>query len=331
MDSLELIETFCEVARRGSFSATARARGVSPASVSRAIAQLEARFDLRLFNRTTRQVSLTDGGQLLYERSGALLDLINLTRGDLHDRATHPGGHLSITAPRDLLQTELPLLLGCFMQQYPDVVFDFNATDRVVNLVEEGVDLAFRVGPIPDANVIVRRLFPIRFAAAATPEYWRKHGKPKHPEDLRKHVQIAFRRPDQAPHWSFTVDGKPFELPLQPAFTCNDHVPLVRMAALGIGVVWAAERVLTGLFKTGELEPALREFSPEHIWLYAVYQQRHHNSAALRALLDHLGEFTKAVEAHRAGKSPEEIAASAKLCSVLLKAVATHDVADAVL
>ncbi|TAN12107.1 MAG: LysR family transcriptional regulator [Burkholderiaceae bacterium] len=305
MDSLDLIETFCEVARRGSFSATARARGVSPASVSRAITQLEARFDLRLFHRTTRQVSLTDAGQILFERSGALLDLVNLTQGDLHARATHPSGRLAITAPHGLLQTELPPLLGHFMQQYPDVVIDLHVTDRVVSLAEEGIDLAFRVGPIPDANLIVRRLLPLKYVAAATPEYWRTHGgKPEHPNDLRTHAQLAYRRPDEAPRWVFNVKGKPFELPLQPVFGCTDHVPLVTLARMGLGVVWGAERAVSGPIECGELEPALEAFSPTDVWLYAVYQQRRHNSAALRAMLDHLGEFVKAFEQAAAQVAP---------------------------
>ena len=321
MDSLDLIETFCEVARRGSFSATARSRGVSPASVSRAIAALEARFDLRLFHRTTRKVSLTDAGQLLYDRSGALLDLIDLTQGDLHDRATRPSGKLSITAPRNLLQTELPLLLGCFMQQYPDVTLDLNATDRMVSMTEEGVDLAFRVGPIPDANVIVRRIFPIQFVAAATSDYWRQHGKPKHPDDLRTMAQLAYRRADTAPHWSFNVKGKSLELPLQPIFSCTDHAPLVRLAELGLGVVWTDERVIADSLRRGTLEPALEAFSPDDFWLYAIYQQRKYNSAALRALLEHLGEFAKAFEMSRNGEDVESLTQSLNLCQPLLHAL----------
>ncbi len=292
MDSLDLIQIFREVARRGSFSATARAQGVSPASVSKAIAQLEARFDLRLFNRTTRKVSLTDAGQLLFERSGALLELIDLTQSELHDRATRPSGMLSLTAPHGLMQTDLPAMLGHFMQRHEQVTLQLHVTDREVNLAEEGVDLAFRVGPIHDANLIVRRLLPIDYVAAASPDYWRRRGKPSHPEELRLHAQLAWTLQDQAPRWLFMVKGKPLELPLQPVFSATNQAPLATLATQGLGVVWAARRALAPYLERGELEPALEAFSPTDIWLHVAYMQRRHNSAALRALLAHLEEFT---------------------------------------
>lgn len=294
MDSLDLIQIFREVARRGSFSATARAQGVSPASVSKAIAQLEARFDLRLFNRTTRKVSLTDAGQLLFERSGALLELIDLTQGELHERATRPSGLLSLTAPHGLMQTDLPAMLGHFMQRHDQVSLHLHVTDREVNLAEEGVDLAFRVGPIHDANLIVRRLLPIDFVAAATPAYWRRHGKPSHPDELRTHAQLAYSLYGEAPRWLFAVNGKPFELPLQPVFSATNQAPLITLALQGLGVVWGARRALADAIARGDLEPALEAFSPADIWLHVAYMQRRHNSAALRALLTHLDEFAEA-------------------------------------
>ena len=293
MDSLDLIQTFREVARRGSFSATARAQGVSPASVSKSIVQLETRFGLRLFNRTTRKVSLTDAGQLLFERSGALLELIDLTQGELHERATHPSGRLQLTAPHGLMQTDLPALLGQFMLQYPEVTLDLHVTDRVLNLVEEGIDLAFRVGPIDDANQIVRRLVPIEFVVVAAPAYWRAHGKPSHPNELLTHAQLAHHLFGEAPRWHFSVQGKPLELPLQPRFAATSQTPLVTLALQGVGVLWGSRRALAPHFERGELEPALEAFSPTDIWLHAVYTQRRHNSAALRALLAHLDGFAQ--------------------------------------
>lgn len=294
MDSLDLIQIFREVARRGSFSATARAQGVSPASVSKAIAQLEERFDLRLFNRTTRKVSLTDAGQLLFERSSALLELIDLTQSELHDRATRPSGTLSVTAPHGLMQTDLPAMLGEFLQRHEQVALQLHVTDREVNLAEEGVDLAFRVGPIHDANLIVRRLLPIDYVAAASPDYWRRRGKPSHPEELRLHAQLAWSLYGEAPRWQFEVKGKPFDLPLQPVFSATNQAPLATLAVQGLGVVWGARRALAPYLERGELEPALEAFSPTDIWLHVAYMQRRHNSAALRALLAHLDEFTAA-------------------------------------
>ena len=304
MDSLDLIQTFREVARLSSFSATARAQGVSPASVSKSIMQLEARFGLRLFNRTTRKVSLTDAGQLLFERSGALLELVDLTQGELHERATRPSGRLALTAPYGLMQTDLPVMLGHFMQQYPEVTLDLHVTDRMINLAEDGIDLAFRVGAIQDANMIVRRLLPIGFVAAAAPDYWRAHGKPSHPQQLLTHAQLAYNLFGEAPRWHFNVQGKPLELMLQPRFSATNYAPLVTLAVQGLGVIWGGRRVLAGPIERGELEPALEAFSPTDIWLHVLYMQRRHNSAALRALLAHLDEFAQAFRQAEAAPAP---------------------------
>lgn len=116
MDSLDLIQTFREVARRGSFSAAARALDMSPANASKYVAALEARFGVRLFNRTTRKVSLTDAGQLLYDRSGPVLELVQMTASELHERATRPSGRLTVTAPHALAHAGLPALLGVVSQ-----------------------------------------------------------------------------------------------------------------------------------------------------------------------------------------------------------------------
>lgn len=297
MDSLQLIQTFCEVARRGSFSATARAQGVVPATVSKAIAKLEERFGLRLFHRTTRKVTLTDAGHLLFERSGALLELIDLTQGELHERATHPSGRLMLTAPHDLMQTELPLLLAQYLKRYPDVSIDMHATDRVVNLASDGIDLAFRIGAIDEDNLIVKRLLPITYAAAASPAYWQQHGKPRHPEDLREHAQLAYTPYGEASKWRFEVDGKPFELPLQPIFSVTDHTPLAMLAAQGLGVIWTARRAMEDFIARGELEPVLEEYSPTDLWLYVAYMERRYKTAALRVLLAELQEYADGIQA----------------------------------
>ena len=297
MDSLQLIQTFCEVAQRGSFSATARALGVTPPTVSKAIARLEERFGLRLFHRTTRKVSLTDAGHLLFERSGALLELIDLTQSELHERATHPSGRLTLTAPHDLMQTGLLDLLARYLKRYPDVAINMHVTDRVVNLVDEGVDLAFRIGLIDDDNLIVKRLLPMEYAAAASPQYWKQHGKPTHPQQLRNHVQLAYTPHGEAARWQFQVDGRRLDLPLEPIFSVSDHTPLAALAAQGLGVVWTARLALDSFVARGELELALEEYTPTDRWLYVAYMERRYKTAALRVLLAELQEYADSMRA----------------------------------
>ncbi len=288
MDSLDLLRTFREVARRNSFAGAARALDMSPANVSKYVAELEARFRVRLFNRTTRQVSLTDAGHLLYERSGSVVELLDLTEEELLGRATHPSGRLNLTAPHGLMQTMVLRMMGEFMRKHPDVSLHLTLTNRVVDMAEDGIDLAIRVGPIADSSLIVRRLLQLEMVVAATPDYWSEHGRPKHPRELLDHRVLAMAAQGQPPHWRFSVDGKPLDLPLQPLFTATDSAPLVPLALTGLGVIRGSRMLLRDWIELEELEPLFGEYSPRDLWLYVAYTQRRHNSAALNALLEYL-------------------------------------------
>jgi len=290
MDSLDLIQTFREVARRGSFSAAARALDMSPANVSKYVAALEARFGVRLLNRTTRKVSLTDAGQLLYERSGPVLELVQITAGELLERATKPSGRLTLSAPSRLMRTPVPVLLGRFLTLHPAVSLNLRLTNRVVDLAEEGVDIALRVGPIPDASVIVRRFMPVSYSVAATPAYWRAHGTPAHPKELGAHRTLCVSLHDEAPAWHFQDHGKPFSVPLQPLVNATELEPLLPMALQDLGVVYAPTISLAAPLESGALTEVLADYMPREVWLYAAYAQRRHNSAALAALLAFLAQ-----------------------------------------
>lgn len=285
MDSLDLIQTFREVARRGSFSAAARALDMSPANVSKYVAELEARFGVRLFHRTTRKVSLTDAGQLLYERSGPVLELIQMTASELQERATRPSGRLTVTAPHALAHAGLPALLGHYLTRYPEVSLTLRLSNRELDLVGEGIDLALRAGPIPDQNVIVRRLVQLDRVVVASPAYWRAHGLPQHPRDLATHRILHASRSGEPVRWPFVDRGKPLELALQPYVDVNDVAPLSTLAAMDLGVAYLPRPLVQPLLDGGQLAAALEGFTPQDFWIFAVYMQRRHNSAALMALL----------------------------------------------
>lgn len=285
MDSLDLIQTFREVARRNSFSAAARALDMSPANVSKYVAQLETRFGVRLFHRTTRKVSLTDAGQLLYERSGPVLELVQMTASELQERATRPSGRLTVTAPHALAHTGLSTLLGQYLTLYPEVSLNLLLSSRTLDLVEEGVDLAIRVGPIPDQNVIVRRLAQLERVVVASPAYWHTHGVPQNPRELAAHRILNANHGGEPTRWQFNERGKTLEVALQPYVDVNDVAPLPALAAMDLGVIYVARPLVQRQIDAGELVGALEPFIPQDLWIYAVYTQRRHNSAALTALL----------------------------------------------
>lgn len=285
MDSLDLIKTFREVALRGSFSAAARTLDMSKANVSKYVAELENRFGVRLFNRTTRAVSLTDAGQLLLERSGPLVDMIELTQDELLQRASQPSGRLRLTAMHGLVHTGLPELLAEFMARHPAVTVSLHLTNRMIDLADEGVDIALRVGPISDANLIVRKLQRVAFVVAATPVYWARHGLPTRPEELVNHDALTYSLLGSTPEWRFEVEGRKLSVPVRSRMDATDATPLVKVALQGVGAVWLPRLILQPHLDSGELQPALEAYSLQDVWLHAAYAQRRHNSAALKALL----------------------------------------------
>jgi DNA-binding transcriptional LysR family regulator len=285
MDTLELIRTFREVAQRGSFSQAARSLDVSKANVSKYVAELETKLGVRLLNRSTRTVSLTDAGTLLLARSTPLVEMIALTQAELQQRARQPSGRLRVTAPHGLGHTRLPTLLAEFMVKYPEVHISLNLTNRVLDMIDEGIDIALRVGRIPDGNVIVRKLRPVPFVICAAPTYWEARGMPLVPDDLADHDALTFSLRGTSSEWRFEVDGQLLSVPVRSRMEASDAAPLIGVALQGLGVVCLPQLMVQPYVDSGALQAVLHDYSPRDVWLYAAYSQRRHNSAALKALL----------------------------------------------
>jgi DNA-binding transcriptional LysR family regulator len=288
MDGLDLLKTFREVAARGSFSRAATALGMSKANVSKYVAQLEGRFGVRLLNRSTRSVSLTDAGQLLLERSTPLMEMVELTESELQQHAGHPRGRLRVTAPHGLAQSRFLEIVGGFMVAHPDVHLSLHLSNRVIDLVEEGVDVALRMGRIRDENLIVRRLRLMDLALCAAPAYWARRGLPGEPDDMRRHDVLTYSLSAGPPHLPFEVDGRPYSVPVSSRMDANDATALVGVALAGLGAICVPTMMAQAHIERGALVPVLKAYMPRDLWLYAAYAQRRHNSAALRALLDFL-------------------------------------------
>jgi DNA-binding transcriptional LysR family regulator len=284
---------------------------MSKANVSKYIAHLEERFGVRLLNRSTRSVSLTDAGHLLLERSTPLMEMIELTQSELQDHAGHPRGRLRITAPQGLAQSTFPDTLGEFMAIYPDVHVSLHMSNRVVDLVEEGVDIALRLGRIRDENLIVRRLRLMELALCATPSYWAKRGLPKKPDDMRRHDVLTYSMLGGAPSLPFEVDGEPYSVPVSSRMDANDTALLTGIALTGLGAVCVPMAMAQPHIERGALVPVLKEYMPTDLWLYAAYSQRRHNSAALRALLDFLELRIRDKPAHPI-KPPRRVPSSSR-------------------
>ncbi len=286
MDSLDLIKTFHEVAAHRSFSAAAKRLDMSKATASKYVAELESRFGVRLLNRSTRSVSLTDAGSLLLERSGPMLEMVESARAELQDHAIQPRGRLKLSAPHGMGQGDLPNLVGQFMGHYPDVSISLHLSNRSVDLAEEAIDVALRFGPIEDDNLIVRKLQLVKLVVCASPRYWKKHGKPAHPSELSNHDALTHSKLGAHPHWRFQDKGKTLDVPLKSRMDATEAGPLIQVAMQGFGVTYLPALLLQQHLDHGELETALDDYVRDDMWLSAAYLQRRHNSAALRAFLD---------------------------------------------
>ncbi len=288
MDSLDLIRTFREVAAHGSFSRAATKLNMSKATVSKYVAELESRFGVRLLNRSTRSVSLTDAGALLLERSKPVMEMVELTQAELHEHASRPTGRLRISAPHGMGQGDLPKLLAQFLGYYPEVSISLHLSNRTVDLAEEAIDVALRFGPITDDNLIVRKLMLMKLVVCASPVYWKKHGMPEHPSDLARHDVLTQSRLGPHPLWRFEVEGKPLDVAVKSRMDATEGAPLIEAAMQGFGVLYMPTLLVQSHIDHGELVPVLQDYVRSDMWLSAAYLQRRHNSAALRALLDFL-------------------------------------------
>jgi len=288
MDSFDLLKTFREVAALGSFSGAAKRLDLSKATVSKYVAELESRFGVRLLNRSTRSVSLTDAGALLLERSKPVMEMVALTQAELHEHASRPTGRLRISAPHGMGQGDLPLLLAQFMGYYPEVSISLHLSNRTVDMADEAIDLALRFGPITDDNLIVRKLLQMPLVVCASPIYWKKHGRPEHPSDLATHDTLTHSRLGAHPQWRFEVEGKPLDVHVRSRMDSTEAAPLIEVALQGFGIVYLPVLLVQPHIDRGELIPVLQAYVRSDMWLSAAYLQRRHNSAALRALLDFL-------------------------------------------
>ncbi len=293
MDSLALIRTFREVAHRGSFSDAAKVLGTSKANTSKYVSALEEVFGVRLLNRSTRNVSLTDAGALLLERSEPLLDMVNSTREELSSLAAQPSGRLRMSVVSSLGDGEFTELLAAFALQHPKVHLSVEYTNRRVDLVEEAVDLAIRVGRLTDSDLIVRKLRPISFACAASPAYWLTHAKPSSPHELSGHQCLIYTQDNsnRSGHaqWLFEKSpGLTYPVNVRGNFDATDGRAHRLFALAGLGVTYLPRQIIEEDIAQGTLETVLDAHLPSDIWLMAAYAQRRHNSAALRALLDFL-------------------------------------------
>jgi DNA-binding transcriptional LysR family regulator len=288
MDRFQAMRVFSQVVESGSFSAAAERLGLSATATSRHVAELEAHVQTRLLNRTTRRVSLTETGRAFYERCVQLLTDLGEAEQEAAQAAVVPRGTIKLTTSMNFGVRHAAPAIVAFLERHPEVRFDVSLSDRIVDLVEEGFDLAIRIGRPGSGNVVARRLGEARVVPCAAPAYLAKHGAPQVPEDLERHNCFTY---EYAPAhvWRFRdAAGGERVVRVKGNLHANNGDLLAEVAARGTGVVFEPAFIVGPEVRAGRLVPLLQDFEPAPIPIYAVYPSRKHLSAKVRLFVEFL-------------------------------------------
>lgn len=289
MDRLRALEVFVEVVRKNGFARAADAQGTSPANVTRIVADLESHLGTRLLNRSSRKMSLTESGEALYARAKAIVEDVAEVEAIASATAPHPRGLLRINAPLSFGIRHLAPLWPKFMALYPDVELDIDLIDRVVDIVEEGYDLAIRISRRGSATHAARKLATSRNLCCAAPSYLALHGTPQVPADLAQHNCVGYRYASTADEWHFSdTHGAVHSVRVSCRLHANNGDTARAAALAGQGIILQPSFLVGEDLRAGRLVPLLPGFYLPDTDVLAVYPSRRHLNAKVRVMIDFL-------------------------------------------
>ncbi len=279
--------TFVAVAKHQGFRAAGVALGVSPSAVSHSMKQLEQRLKIRLLNRTTRSVSLTEAGQSLYDRLSPAFENISLTIDDLNRFRDLPIGTLRINAAQQAARLFLMPLVTEFIHCYPDIKVEITTDDKLTDIVKHGFDAGIRLKDIVEKDMIAMPIGPpVRFAVVATPAYFEKHSLPTHPNELVDHQCVVFRFPSgRAYHWEFEHDGSKLEVSTDGNITVDDLDLELDAVLRGAGVGYLIYEQVEQHIQDGRLISVLDTWLPERPGFHLYYPNRQYMPYGLKSFL----------------------------------------------
>ncbi|MEQ9047778.1 MAG: LysR family transcriptional regulator [Sneathiellaceae bacterium] len=288
MDRLGAMRAFVKVCDTGSFTAAARALGVPKSAVSKQVAWLEENLGVRLLNRTTRRSNITEVGQGYLERCRRILEDVAEAEAQAAELQTRPGGRLRVTTPFSFGLLYLSAVLCDIATAYPELELDVTMTDRFVSLLDEGFDLAIRIGDLPDSNLIGRRIADTRLVLCASPGYFARAGLPRVPADLAGHNCLIYAREGQQDHWQFRDNGRDISVQPRGNLRVNNGDALKMAAMHGLGIAQLPVFLITAELAARQLQPVLTTFERPPLAIHAVYPHNRHLSAKVRVFVDEL-------------------------------------------
>ena len=288
MDTFRQISTFVEVVARGSLSAAARAEGIAPAMIGRRLDALEARLGVKLLQRTTRRLALTDEGAAFLEDCQRILAELEEAEAAVSERSRRATGHLLVSAPAGFGRQHVAPLLPSFLAEHRDLTVNLNLSDRIVDLIGESVDVAIRIASPADSNLVSVKLADNHRVVVAAPAYLKRHGTPQSLDELARHNCLAISSEGSQRGWTFLDKGKPVTLKVTGNMVCNDGAVLHDWALAGKGLAWRSMWEVAGQLESGQLVTVLDQHAAPGNDIYAVFAQRRHLPLRIRAFVDFL-------------------------------------------
>jgi len=290
MDRFLQMQTFAAVVDAGSFVGAADALGLSKAAVSRHVNELETRLGIRLLHRTTRRLSLTAEGEVFLGRSRDLLSSLDEAEAEVTSSSSSARGRLRVNVPVSFGISQLAPIWGAFRALHPQVELDITLVDRVVDLVEEGFDLAIRIGTLSSSSLVSRKLTITRLLMCASPEYLAAHGTPVRPDELGGHAVIAYSYAARGDEWRLKGPNGPVFVRTQACFHSNNGDTCRAAALAGHGIILQPDFLVGDDIKSGKLIELMPEYSAAELGVYAVYPSRRLVARKVRALVEFLAE-----------------------------------------
>ncbi len=288
MSILPYIEIFTAVVETESFTAAAELLGISKPVVSKKISKLESYLGTQLLRRTTRQLNLTEAGEIFFHCAKNIVADAQKAEQSIQPLQSKPKGKLSITAPESLAMTLLPKALSEFQHRYPEIELNLTISGQFVDLIKDDIDIALRVGELSDSSLIARKLLTSRIHVCASPNYWKKHGKPKHPKDLKCHNCLLYTQSPKFDMWSF-IDkkGQDFNVKVKGNLKSDMGNMVLEAGLRGQGVFIAPTFMVQEFIKDGQLEQVFEQYLPRTSGLYAIYPYSKMVSLKVRVFVDY--------------------------------------------
>lgn len=279
---------YLAVVEGGSFAAAAAKLDISRAMASKQIQRLEEHLGTRLLNRTTRRLSLTESGREFYERSTQIMGDVDEAQQIAGQMTRKPQGVLRVTIPLTYGQHRLAAIIGAYTQAYPQVQLDISLSDRKVDLIEDGLDLAIRIGAMPPSDLVARKIGRVRSIVCAAPAYLARYGAPQTPADLARHACLGYTLTGSGADWRLEGPDGPAIVPISGPIRA-DNGDILRLAALaGAGIVFQPRFIVDDDIEAGRLVRVLSDWESAEFGIYAVYPSRKHLSAKVRTFVDFL-------------------------------------------